>query len=174
MKSLAIIVSEAAEIERMLIESEGELLSGIDQMLEVNAQELAAKADAYDMVMKRFESLQEHYKQREKFFQKIQKQCGYVQDRLKENIKSAMKELNTDEIEGSDIRFKLSSVKPSVVITEEDAIPREYFKEKTEFVLDKDRLKDDLSIGPVPGAELKQSVALRVYANTKKIGGKNE
>jgi hypothetical protein len=53
-----------------------------------------------------------------------------------------------------------------LVIEDESKIPKEYMKEIVETVLDKDRLKEDLAIGPIEGAKLEESFALKTYVNT--------
>jgi hypothetical protein len=166
-KNLTLIVNEANEIEQMLIDSFGSIDERLEKLITVNKDELAEKIDGYDIIFERLDVLAKHYKQRAEFFSNIAKGLSKTEDRLKENIKTAMSELKVTELEGNDIRFKLSNTKPSMVVLDEDAIPREYFEEITVTQLNKSRLRDDLAIGPVPGAKLEESFALRTYANNQ-------
>lgn len=163
-----ILVNEASALEQMLIDSGGEITPEIENALVVKDQLLPEKIDNYSLIMERFEHLSEHYKSRAEMFIQIAKQCQNVQERLKENIKQAMLTLEVEEVQGFDIRFKLSKSKPKVVIFAEEVIPTEYKKEVTTIVVDKDKLREDLSIGLVSGAKLEQSYSLRTYANTPK------
>lgn len=166
-KPLALIVQEINVIEQILIESQGTIDEQLEALIAVNKNELADKIDGYSIIDDRLDFLANHYKQRAEYFMKISAGCKKTQANLKENIKQAMKELGTDEIAGTDIRFKLSKTKPALVIDDEGAIPREYYQSITIEQLNKDRLKDDLAIGPVPGAQLRESFSLRSYANNK-------
>lgn len=174
MSNLVQIVNDVSTIEEKLIQSEGQLTPEIEALLVINSEMLPAKIDNYSLVLERFDSLAEYYSKRAKFFSQISKQCEAVQERLKENIKTAMKTLETDEIKGHDIRFKLQRTKPSVVIVDEKLIPKEYKKEIITYQIEKERLKSDLEIGVVPGAKLEESFSLRAYANLTKKGKKDE
>ena len=138
----------------------------IETMLAINKAELPAKIDGYDLIIKRLGSLEDFYKDRASLFNDLAKKCGNAQDRLKENIKFAMKELGETEIAGNDVRFKLVAAKPSVVIDDEAVIPKEYLKTVTTYSVDKTKLREDLAIGSIAGAHLEETVSLRTYGNT--------
>lgn len=175
MNSLVKIINEVSQLEQKLIESEGSITPEIEALLSVSTELLPAKVDNYSMVIERFDALSEHYKERAAFFSKIAKQCENVQESLKENIKFAMKTLNVDELSGQDVRFKLQKVKAKVVIEDESLIPDDYYKSEIVHTLQKDKLKGDLEIGPIPGAKLEESFSLKTYAATPaKKGKKNE
>ncbi|MBL7545602.1 MAG: siphovirus Gp157 family protein [Bdellovibrionaceae bacterium] len=166
-KSLVVIVNEAMSLERMLIESGGEVSESIEKMLAVNSNELAVKVDGYHEIIERFESLSDHYKRRAEFYSKIASQCDNAASRLENNIKFAMQELQVDEIKGVDMRFKLSATSGALKINDAEMVPVEFKSEKIETVIDKKAVKDALSNGKeVPGAELVPGSSLRVYANT--------
>jgi len=166
MKSLATIVNEATRIEQLLIEGGGEENAELEQALAVSGAELQAKADSYSIIMERFSATEAHYKERAQFFLNIAKQCGNVQDRLKNNIKYAMQEMGVDEIRGEDVRFKLSATKGSLVIEDAEMVPVEFKTEVIETVIDKKKLKDAAEKGEVPGARIEPGSSLRTYANT--------
>jgi len=166
-KSLLLIVNEAMDLERILVESGGEVSESLEKMLAVNSAELAIKADGYVEIIERFDSLKDHYKKRAEFYSKIASQCGNAVTRLEDNIKFAMQELGVDEIKGIDMRFKMSPTSGSLAILDPEMVPVEFKSEKVETVIDKKALKEALNSGKnIPGAEIITSHSLRVYANT--------
>lgn len=164
-RSLISIVSETVAVEKMLIESGGELTPEIEAFLAVNAQELAEKVDAYDMVINRFKALEDFYGERAEFYYKISSQCLNTVARLKENIKRAMSELGVEEVKGNETRFKLVEGSGSLRIKDPEMVPVEFKEEITETVIKKSELKAALKSGPVAGAELEFNPSLRIYAN---------
>lgn len=166
-KSLALIVNEALIIEKMLIESSGEVNEDIEKALAVNSQELALKVDGYVEIISRFESLEDYYKARADYFKEISSRCKKAVDRLKENIKFGMNELRTDEIKGLDMRFKVTPTSGTLKITDEETIPVEFKKEEIRTVIDTKSLKEAISKGlKIEGAEVIPGFSLRSYANT--------
>lgn len=165
-KSLITLVSESNDLERMLIESGGELTPEIEAMLQVKGAQLPDKVDAYHFTKDRFATLETYYKERANFYYNIAKQCGAVQDRLVENLKYAMNELHTDELVGHDVKFKLSKSKAKLVIDDPEMVPVAYKTEVITTQIEKEKLRADLEIGEVAGAHLEPSFSLRTYANT--------
>lgn len=164
-QSLLAIVGKTVEIEKMLIESGGELTPEIEAALIVNEQSLSEKADGYHNIIERFDALGDHYSKRAAFFAQISKQCAGVVDRLKGNIKIAMSELKVDEIKGADVRFKLVTTSGKLIIEDEEMVPVEFKQEVINTVIQKDALKAALQAGEVPGAKLEKGYSLRAYAN---------
>jgi Siphovirus Gp157 len=181
-KALLSIVSDSVNIEKMLIESGGELTPEIAEMLQVTEAEMSSKVDAYHMIIERFDALKNHYLSRSDYFKTISKQCENASRRLKDNIKIAMINLGTDEIKGNDMRFKLVDGAGSLVIEDEEMIPVEYKEVVIETVILKDKLKEDLKKDiEIPGARIEPTSSVRTYANiperkTKKTikGGSDE
>ncbi|GEM_PF-3530000 len=174
-KSLVLIVNETLELERMLVESGGEVNEDFERALQVNSKELSTKVDGYVEIIERFKAMKEHYKSRANFYAQIASNCENAADRLKDNIEYAMKELKVDEIQGTDMRFVLSNTVGSLNIIDEDLIPVEYKSEKTVTEIDKKALKATLSTGlQVPGAELIPGTSLKSFANTKAKKSKKE
>jgi hypothetical protein len=171
-KSLALLISEAAVIEQKLIESNGELTPEIEALLSVTEVELPEKIDNYSIVLERFGALAKFYKERAKFFAEISKRCEAAEERLKGNIKDAMTELNKTELFGNEVKFCLARTKPKLIVDDEGKSPKEYKREVVTIEVDKDRLRDDLSIGPIEGAHLEESYSLRTYGKSlEKISG---
>ena len=97
---------------------------------------------------------------------------GVVTDCSDDNIKEAMQTLETDELVGIDVRFKLSKSNPSCVIDDPEKIDAAYKTVVQEIKIDKKRITDDLKHGiPVEGAYLQESFSLRQYANSPATKG---
>ena len=167
-KSLITLAKESNQLEVMLLESGGEVTPEIEAMLTVKEVNLPSKVDNYYHVMHRLDGLEIHYKEMADKFQKAAKTFSGASKSLKDRLKIAMRELGEDEIKGNDFRFKLSNSKPSLIIEDDKVIPKDYFVQVTETVLEKDRLLEDLKIGEVAGARLEPSFSLRSYVNTPK------
>lgn len=174
-KSLVNIVSESLNLEKMLIESGGEITPEIEQFLAVNEKELSEKVDGYHMIIDRFEALKNHYKQKSEYFNLISSQCGQASKRLKDNIKYAMVQLGVDEIKGNDMRFKLSQGAGSLILEDEEMIPVEYKHEEVVTHIKKDDLKKDIKDGKVvAGARVEFNPSIRAYANLPEKKTKKE
>lgn len=166
-KSLVSIVNEALIIEKMLIESGGEINDDIEEALAVNSKELALKVDGYVEIIARFENLESYYKIRSEYFKNISSRCKKAVERLKENIKYGMNELGTNEIEGVDMRFKVTPTSGTLKITDEEAVPVQFKKEEIKTVIDSKLLKEAMTNGlEVSGAEIIPGFSLRAYAKT--------
>lgn len=163
-KSLMSIVEQTADLETLLIESGGELTPEIEALLAVNEKELASKADGYAMVIERMEDIAQFYKRKAEALNKLAKAAEGVATGCKERIKFAMQTLNTNEIAGNDIRFKLQPTNPSCLIENEDEVDPLYKKAVTEIKIDKKKIAEDLKLGvPVKGAKLIENLSLRTY-----------
>lgn len=164
-KSLMAIVNQSIDIEKMLIESGGEVNEEIEKFLTITHSELAEKVDGYQNVIERFEALEDHYKARAEFFRTVSGQCKTVAQRLKDNIKYAMQEMGVVEIKGNDIRFKLSPTKGRVIIEDANMVPVEFKEEVIETKIDDKKIREALEQGEVRGARLEPGFSLRTYAN---------
>ena len=155
------ITTQAQQIEKMLIESDGEITPELEAIIAFNSKELAVKIDGYDHIIDRLNASAEFLKKKENEIKQARQSVENFADNLKDRIKHAMIEMNLDKIEGESIYFKLSRSKPSVVVYE-DLLPLEY--QETKFVPNKEMIKQDLEKGiQVEGAILKESYTLKKY-----------
>lgn len=163
-KSLVTLANEAADIERMLIESDGELTPEVEAKLTVSELQLPQKVENYSQILQRVELMSEHYKKQAQFFNKLAKTCDNFELALKENIKTAMTLLGVSEIEGVSVTYKLTASNPKLIIDNPEELPAEYKKQVIETVIDNKTLKDHLVTGlPVKGAHIEPTVSLRKY-----------
>ena len=166
-KSLVAMVDSVKSLETLLLESGGEITPEIQDQLMIKDASLPEKIDNYALVIERFKSLEDFYKQKADFVLKMAKAFGAAQDRMKDSLKAAMHTLETDELKGFDIRFKLSATKPSVVVDMPEALDTAYTTIEQVTKINKDRIRQDLELGvPVAGARLERGFALRTYPNS--------
>lgn len=166
-KSLLALTAEVAEIERKILENNGELTPEIEQMLDLSSGDLRAKVDAYKVILDAFEWRSAQFKSIKDQSAAAQKTFDNLRDRLKDNLKYCAKQIGTDDLRGNDWRFKISTSKPRVVY-DDTPIPTYFCKEKVEYVPDRDAIESALRLGEnVPGAALEQSESIRVYVNNE-------
>jgi hypothetical protein len=171
-QSLRSIVAQTKDIVAAIVENNGEITPEIEVALMVIEERTPAKIDAYAVVMERMEMESKYWAEKAEYYKRVSNSCKNVREKLRENIKYAMEQLGTKELMGRDVRFRLSSSTPKLVINE-DILDREYLK--TEYVTspDKDRIKEALKAGTdVEGACFLETTSLRQFANAK--GNENE
>jgi hypothetical protein len=167
-KSLVALAQESAEIERIIIESDGELTPELEKALTINEINLPDKVEGYHNIIQRVELMSEHYKRQVEFYARLKKSCDNFETALKENIKTAMRITNTSEIAGNSIVYKLTNSNPKLIVFDEKVLPQEYKKEVVETVIDNKKIKDHLVAGlNVDGARLEPTDSLRKFG--KKI-----
>jgi len=164
-QSLRELVSFAAELMNELVESGGVLTPELEAKLNVIELSLPEKVDAYAFVMQKLEFEAEYWKKQAETYNKIKTACQNARDRIKDNLKLAMKENGINELKGIDHKFKLTNGTFSLVIDESE-IDDIYKKRVEEIVVDKKRIEEDLKAGvPVKGARLDPVYTLRPYVN---------
>jgi len=162
-KNLMTLAKTVAEIPYLLEETQGEITPEIEQLMTISSSELVAKIDSYQYVLERLELEQQFAKEKAAKWAKVAKTFENTKQRIKENIKDAMKQMQTTELVGEESRFVLTKVKPSLNLFEED-LTDSYKMIVQTVVPDKEKIRADLELGvPVPGATLEQGFALRSY-----------
>jgi regulator of replication initiation timing len=155
-------------IENWISESGGELTPELEQLCNFNLEQLEQKVDGYQMVAERLELSIEFFDQKAKFYKKIADGFNTVRENIRTRIKFLMIENQMGELSGSEIRFKLSNTAPTVEITDEHSIPKEYIETVITTRIDKRKLRDALELGlDVEGAKLVTNKSLRTYAVKK-------
>jgi hypothetical protein len=164
-KTLVLISSIVAQFEQAMHDTEGELLPEHFSMLDVKENELAPKIDDYKFAHDRFEMNADYCRAKAAQWAKIARGFETAQERIKDNIKQAMKIMNVTELVGNETRFVLSATKPRLVIDDETKIPSIYKVQIVSTSIEKDRVRGDLEMGlTVDGARFEHGVSLRSYA----------
>ena len=161
--TLKSIRSDIIALEELLLENNGEVNETLETWLQINEKNLAVKIDAYVYFLDQLEQGAAFFKSKSEEALQAKKQYEAMIERMKNNIKFTMQELNTDELRGNEYRYKLSRSKPKVEVNEEQ-IPASYLKEKITYSADKDLIKQDLDKGiEIEGARLIENYSLRSY-----------
>ena len=129
----------------------------IEERLKILMNELVHKEDGVWML---YDKLQDDINLADNYIEKIKKQKI-----IRQNSQKHMKRIVIDSYRATDELPKYSEFNPlsifqsaAVDVIDEEKIPREYWKEKREVVLDKRRMLDHLKAGrKIPGADLKHS-----------------
>lgn len=167
-KTLYAITGELQELQRELVESQGELDEIKEETLAKLTSQLTEKTDNVVDWVNAQESYILEIEERIRLFNELKAQVKKDLDRFKEYVTNCMDRLETTKVNG---RFaKISIRKPSmkVNVVNEDDIPIEYWEKRTELKLDKAQLRKDLMEGKeIPGAELEMGKRTPQF----KIGG---
>lgn len=157
---------DANALENLIFESGGELNETIEAWMNEIGQNLATKADAYHFTMQKLEATAEMFTIRADENARVAKQLVSVITNMKERIKTAMTVMNTEEVKGSEIRFKLQNSPPALIIENESKLPAEFFTVETVTTLNRKYLSAALKEGrEIDGAKLHSSKHLRTYMN---------
>jgi hypothetical protein len=167
-KTLTQLVSTELDIIRQLYDGGGEITPEIAALMEITAENLPKKVDAYSYRMDRLDMEVAFLKARSDEILQIVKRFQTMKDRMKDSIKFAMESLQVTELSGDDRRFKLSASAPRVDIFSENDLPGSFVREKVIHEPDKDLIKEALKRGEeVPGARLLEVHSLRTYTAKK-------
>lgn len=172
-QSLVQITQTLSNLERELIENNGELSPELESAISTQSISKELKIDSYHAILERCKSIQSELEHKIDILSKMSNNVKTVQNRLKSNLKEAMAITGTHELKGELIRFKLSSGGFKVIISNEGLIPVSYFNERLILELDKSKLKADLEAGiSIEGCSLEKYNTLRTYPSisSKKIG----
>lgn len=162
--SLFDLINQSNQIEELLVESNGEVTEEIDLLLNLNEVTLKAKIDTYHSIIETLESKSEYWANKAEQFNKISKACIKTQERIKGFIKSTMLAQNLTELQGNNVRIKLSKTSGTLNIVDEKAIPNKFIQIKQIAEIKKSEIKDAIKNGEtVNGCELVQGYSLRSY-----------
>lgn len=164
-KSLIALVHEITEIERQLIEAEGQLTPQMEELFNLTTGNLKEKADRYKFVMDSLDARAVYFAERGEEMDRASKLFENMKKRLKENLKFAMRAMQTTDLEGIDWRWKLSPLADRLEI-DKKCLPSGFFKDEIIKVPDREKIEKALLLGEkVEGAEFKPSESLRPYVN---------
>jgi len=166
--SLQVLVADANTIVELLIESNGEITPEIETTLTELEKNLTNKVDAYFVVIERLQFETKYFKAKASVFNNAAKTLSNTEERLKENIKRALRAMDKTEIVGNDYKFKISKTKPRLII--DPQILADKFKKQTIVIEpDKDKIRALLDAGIlIKGAHYEESFALRKTINKGK------
>lgn len=166
--SLVAIASRFYDIDRMLIESAGEMTPEIQSFMDLAQGDMADKIDNYKLYI-------EHLESRAEYFASIERQAYAAAalfknqvKRMKDNLKTTALQIGTSDLLGNDYRFKVSTSKPKLKIDNAEAIPVKFMEEIISFVPNKGLIEMEIADGKeVPGCKMESTISIRDYVNTK-------
>jgi len=172
-ETLKDLVKDLVAIESLIIENDGQVCEILESWMQINETNVAQKVDSYFYLIARLEKSAEYFNDRANEFYAAKKTYEKQVDKLKSNLKFTMQNFGTDELFGTDARYKLSKSKPKVIIDNIEELPLKYTREKITIEVDKDLIKTDIDLGnEIKGASLETSFSLRSYLIKK--GLRNE
>ena len=162
MKNLTTLVAQAHEIERMILEANGELTSEIEAMLDLNNTELAQKVDSYAFLLEKLGSNETHWKAKAAEYSLYAKTFASAQSKIKEHLKNVMIAADLKEIIGEEIRYTLRPSTGSLVVDNINQLENKYLVITTSP--NNIAIKKDISEGKdVPGAHIEPGFVLSKY-----------
>lgn len=162
-KTLFDITTEQRQLMAMLEESEGELTTELEKMLEVNQYNLEHKAEQYRNGILMNKSDIERAKEEKKRLDAFIKGKERSNEAMSSRLKDAMLAFDTPKIEidggvGGVISFRKSV---SVVIDDENEVPETF--RKVSWTLDKTAIKEAIKNGEnVPHASLQENMNIQI------------
>lgn len=170
--SLSTLIAESVLLEGNIatwaLNHYGEINPAMEQYYEEVKSLRADRVDAYKFVIDRLGVGSDLLRKQAEQFIVAAKALEEAESRIKENMKIGIKTLGADEISGKQWRFKLSEMKPKLVLSPkfQEELPPQYLIIKTIYEADKERLRAHLEQGAkIPGAQLENVYALRSYIN---------
>ena len=162
MSYLVNALAQADQLERMMIEAEGQLTPEIEAMLAISEKQMSEVVDVYHLRMERMEKVAEFYSAKADQYARLASSIEKATKYTKQLIKDHMMNVGVTELSGGEFSFKLARTAPVVDVVDQDKIPDTYIKVKVEETVDKKKIADDLKLGiQIEGVILKENYSLR-------------
>lgn len=168
MSTLNQIILMSQDIERRLIESDGQLTDEIQKDLELNDSLLPDKIDAYVYAINSLESKVDFISKRIEDLKSLEGSYLNNIDFLKSKLQHTIDILHLEKLMGSHFTVGTILNPPKVIISDESLIPDAYKITKTVVTtsVDKIRLQEVLKNGiPIEGATLTRGKKLVIKEN---------
>ena len=170
-RSLPVIIQEAEQLTRDLLESGGEITPDLETQLVFSNREIKEKLDTYGFVLDSIKARQEFITSRMAEWDRECAKCEKVIESLRSRIHAAMEVLDMPEVHGYEYTFKLQANPARVVIDDEAKIPIEYTTTEiqTTVKISKREILDAFKDGQVvPGAHIERSTRLVTKVSQRK------
>jgi len=168
MSSLMELIQTANEIAQKLFDSEGEIGTELEAMLNTNTLELKTKIDGYAAVLEQMELRKTYAVEKMKAWSAIAKRCEAITENMESRLLYAMKSLGTDAVHGLETSVVIQQNPPRAEVVDEVILDGEYFIYETTKKIDKRKLLERLKQGPVAGAELARGERLKFKPSERK------
>lgn len=156
-------IDDKIAIWQSIKDFDGEVAPFVENWLNDVETSISTKVDSYKFTQEELDLEAERLREEARRIITAARTVEAISEALTSRIKIAMVKLGTDEISGERYRFRLTNVKPELVI-DKSKLPPEFLIQITSSEPDKERIRALLTIGEsVPGAHLEESKALRSY-----------
>lgn len=173
MSSLRSLVADHSDLIMDIIENEGELDEASEKALLDITGDIENKVDGYAVLVERIELEEKYFKAKSDEVLIIAKRLSNLKNNLKDNVKSAMLDMDVKKLVGDNMAFTLVRGKPSVEVDEE-RLPAKYLSETITYRADKKLIGDELKEGKeIDGARLIESYSLRKKVTSKALEARN-
>lgn len=157
-------IVDAAEIERSLLASGGELTPVLEAKIDELARNIETKGELIFLVHERLEASEESLKKIADMYYGAASSLKKARERLKIQVKELMKATNRDKIEVGSVVFTLQRTKPALIV-DEKLLPKHFMVEeivKTVYP-DNEAIRRQLELGEeIIGARLEESKAFKM------------
>lgn len=121
------------------------------------------KAIAVACFIKNMEAEKTAIEEAKKAMAEREKRCKKRIDELEGYLLHNMERCGIDKVSCAYFEIKLKKCPPSVDVFNEEAVPSEYMRTKTELLPDKIKMKEEMMVGVIiPGVSLKTNLRLEI------------
>jgi len=159
--TLYALADRYVQLQEMLAAGEIDEQTFTDTMASVEG-DITVKADNCAAVMRALELEADAFRFEEQRLAERRKAIEANRERLRRYVEFELKNANIDKVRGARFYLTLQMNPPKVVVSDEEKIPDDFWRE-SDPVLDKKALLEALKAGTdVPGASMVQEKSLRV------------
>ena len=168
-KTLVELVDDSIAFEQLMIEMGGEVTDEeretiVSSWLKEITSGIALKVDGYKIKQDALKHFSEKWKSEADKYYSAAKSLTSLAESLKDRLKIAMEQMNSETLEGNKYKYKLTKSPPSLEITNINDLPSKFLK--ITYSPDKELIKEAILNGEVvPGAEIKHGFTLRSSLN---------
>jgi len=151
-----------------ILKNNGEITPEIEQKLISNETLVADKVDRIVFFLEALEKEHEYFTRKSQELQRMSQRLRASEAKFKDYLKTCLNTAETHAVYG--LAHKISAYKANtyVEILDEHEIPSKFIKIIQTYEIDKQKIREALLEGKdVPGACLKDSIALRISLNSR-------
>jgi lipopolysaccharide biosynthesis regulator YciM len=147
------------EIYSVIADQEGELIPEVENKLQALFEKAATKADSAQFIISKYENDADYYKLEAKKYTAMARKCENVVDKVKERLISMMEAANLTELQGNNIKVKMSDTAGEIIVDNVNKLPPSCITVRTEA--NKTAIRVMLQKGEVPGAHLQINKSIK-------------
>jgi hypothetical protein len=169
MSTLKQLTFQAQEIANEIIQADGELSTELESKLDLNAEQLSQKVDAYVFVLDRIEIEAQTWEKHLADCNAVLKRLDAAKERLRTSLTQATATSPLHRLEGDYARITVSETKGQVKY-DPITLPAAYTRIVEKVEVDKDKIRQAINGGlTVPGAWIEPGFSLRITKGPRKL-----